>query len=153
MMRIFNAITASADDADVAERLHALEHAGQLDWLFLPPADLSRHRLRAKTSLGEEIAIALPRDVHLYDGAVLRLDTCGALVVRVESESWLRLRPSSAPAGLKLGYHAGNLHWRVGFDGADLLVALERPVETYLDRLADMAADESVEILGPETRT
>ena len=38
-------------------------------------------------------------------------------------------------AALELGYFAGNLHWRVRFEGERLLVALEGPEEDYLSRL------------------
>jgi urease accessory protein len=124
-----------------------------VDWLYLAPADLSRRRLRATTVGGREVAIALPRDARLHDGAVLHLDASGALVVRVDAESWLRVRPTSAEAGLKLGYHAGNLHWRVAFCDGDLLVALEHRVEIYLDRLKDLIAAGSVRILDQETRS
>mgnify|MGYP006140052353 CR=1 FL=1 len=42
-----------------------------------------------------------------------------AVIVRVEPEAWLRLRPADAAAALAVGYHAGNLHWRVRFEGED----------------------------------
>jgi urease accessory protein len=49
---------------------------------------------------------------------------------------------------LELGYHAGNLHWRVRFDGGDLLVALDGPRESYIARLEDLMADGKVEVVG-----
>ena len=44
----------------------------------------------------------------------------------------------------KLGYHAGNLHWRVRFAGEALLVALEAPMDDYLARLAGLIRDRRV---------
>ncbi|TVQ52194.1 MAG: urease accessory protein UreE [Rhodobacteraceae bacterium] len=134
---VFTAILGSRHDPALAEALHRLEHAHAVDELILPRADLARRRLRAVTRAGREVAVALPREQKLSDGAVLALDGAAALVVRVEAERWLRLAPADAAAALALGYHAGNLHWRVRFDGADLMVALEGPDATYLDRLRD----------------
>ena len=55
--------------------------------------------------------------------------------MRVDTERWLRLSPRSIADAVELGYHAGNLHWRVRFAGEALLVALEAPVDDYLARL------------------
>jgi urease accessory protein len=46
--------------------------------------------------------------------------------------------PQSAAAALELGYHAGNLHWRIRFDHDALLVAIEGPVEQYKNRIAPL---------------
>jgi len=63
-----------ASDADVGERLHALSHAGQVEYVILNRADMSRHRLRVVTDRGTECAIALPRSEKLANGAVLLLE-------------------------------------------------------------------------------
>ena len=125
----------------IADRLHDLAHQGRVEEVILDTADLSRRRLRAKTSRGSEIAIALPRDQKLYDGAVLFLDEARAIVVRVPAERWLRLQCRSIPDAIELGYHAGNLHWRVRFEGDALLVALETRPEDYIARLGSLVTD------------
>lgn len=135
MMDIYSTILDKASSPDVAERLHRIDHSGGLDWLVLPRGDLARRKLRARTANGKEIAIALPRTERLSDGAVLRLDADEALVVKVEAEEWLRVRPRDAQAALRLGFHAGNLHWPVRFENDELLIAIEGPRQTYLDRL------------------
>lgn len=140
-MELYTAILGPADGPKFRAALHRLEHAEAVDWLILPRADLPRRRLRATSEGGRSVAIALPREEKLYDGAVLRLDDEAALVVKVEAEDWLRLRPAGAAAALRIGYHAGNLHWRVRFDGTDLMVALEGPEERYRDRLVDLLAE------------
>lgn len=137
-MQIYTDILGPAAMPAIADALHRLEHADAVDWLILPRADLSRRRLRARTSAGQDVAVMLARETPLFDGAVLRLDAKGALVVRVEAEEWLRLRPADPGAALRLGYLCGNLHWRVRFEAAEVLVAVERPLPTYLDRLAGL---------------
>ena len=72
------------------------------------------------------------------------------IVVRVDEQRWLRLAPVAAADALELGYHAGNLHWRVRFEGAHLLVALEGPASAVTARLKPMIDAGRVEILGEE---
>ena len=101
-------------------------------------ADLARRRLLATTRGGEELAIALPRHEKLFDGAVLLIDGERAIVVRAATERWMRLEPRSISDAIELGYHAGNLHWRVRFQGEVLFVAIEGRPEDYTARLSEM---------------
>src|SRR5258707_13660013 len=98
-----------------SKRIHELEHRGAIDLLMVPAADVARRRLRATTREGAEVAIALPRDQQLFDGAVLLIEPDRAIVVRVAEERWLRLQPRAIADAIELGYHAGNLHWRARF--------------------------------------
>lgn len=123
------------------EAVHRLEHRGAVETVSLPRADLARRRLRVCTDRGGDLAIALPREVALVDRAVLVLEPDRAVILRVEAEEWLRLRPRDLSEALSLGYFAGNLHWRARFERQDLLVAVERPLETYLERLRDRLAE------------
>ena len=132
---LFTEILGAASDPDMHERLYRLEHAGGLDSLEIEPADLARRRMRLTSAKGRDCALALPRSQQLFNGAVLALEESWALVVRVTEERWLRVRPRDAAAALELGYHAGNLHWRVRFEAGDLLVALQGPEATYIERL------------------
>jgi urease accessory protein len=134
MLRIEQVLGSRLDPA-LAERIHKLEHRGAVDLLTVAVADVARHRLRATTQGGTDVAIALPRDQRLFDGAVLVLEPDRAIVVRVAQQRWLRLQPRSIADAIELGYHAGNLHWRVRFAGDALLVAMEAPMDDYLARL------------------
>ena len=141
---IIDRILGSRAEHALSEALHVLEHKGLVDALPIDPADIDRRRLRARTQAGTEVAIALPRDAKLYDGAVLLLEPARAIVVRVNAERWLRLTPHSVADAVELGYHAGNLHWRVRFQGDCLLVALQAPVDDYLARLGALVAEHRV---------
>ena len=140
-MRMIQQVLGSRLDAGLAERLHHLDHHGAVDILHVAQADTARRRLRATTQGGEEVALALPRDQSLFDGAVLLLEADRAIVARVGAERWLRLQPATAADALELGYHAGNLHWRVRFSEGALLVALEAPAQDYLVRLGALIAE------------
>jgi urease accessory protein len=137
MLRIEH-VLGSRIDVDLAERLHRLEHQGAVDVVTIPAVDLARRRLLIATHRGEELAIALPRNERLFDGAVLLLEADRAIVVRAATERWLRLEPRAISDAVELGYHVGNLHWRVRFAGEVLLVALEGRPEDYTARLENL---------------
>jgi urease accessory protein len=139
-------VLGSRFDLAFAERIHDLEHCGAVDVVNIPVADLARRRLLITTRGGEELAIALPREQRLFDGAVLLIDNNRAIVVRAATERWLRLEPSSTGDAIELGYHAGNLHWRVRFEGEILFVALEGRPEDYTSRLGDLISTRRVSV-------
>ena len=131
-----NQIVGNSSSDDLAEKLHRLSHDGQLEEIHLSAADTARKRLRVETDKGTDCAIALNRDVQLENGSVLLLEKRRAIVIRMLETKWLRIAPRDAEAALELGYFAGNLHWRVRFDGPVMAVALDGPEEDYLARLS-----------------
>ena len=143
MLRI-DRVLGSRLEPELSEALHRLEHRGAIDVVQVPVADLARRRLLITTQRGEELAIALPRQEKRFDGAVLLLEDHRAIVVRAASERWLRLEPRSISDAVELGYHVGNLHWRVQFGGEVLLVALEGRPEDYTARLENLIASRRV---------
>lgn len=140
MLKITTIVGLATDQA-LHERLHDLVHRDAVETIRLERQDMQRHRLRAETDKGTDCAIALPRDSGLEDGAVLYLDDDRAVVVRAADERWLKLAPRDAAAALELGYHAGNMHWRVRFESGLLAIALEGPEKAYRDRLEAYLAD------------
>jgi urease accessory protein len=153
MLRIDRVLGSRLETA-FSEAIHRLDHRGAVDVVNIPVADLDRRRLLATTRAGEELAIALPRHQKLFDGAVLLIDDARAIVVRAATERWMRLEPRSIGDAIELGYHAGNLHWRVRFEGEALFVALEGRPEDYTARLGEMIAARrvGVSILDEEVR-
>jgi urease accessory protein len=148
-MPTYTKILANLSQAEVAERVHTLSHEGAVEILVLNRDDTLRRRLRGTTDKGTEVTIALSRDEQLSDGSVLRLDPDKAVIVRMSEERWLRLEPRDRDAAIEAGYFAGNLHWRVRFAPGALLVALEGPVEHYLERIAPLTDSGKVLALQP----
>lgn len=128
-------IVADVQEAPVGERIHALAHDHRLETVFLGQEEMARRRLRTSTDHGTECHIALPREQRLFDGAVLLLEDTRAVVVRQEAETWLSLRAADTASALELGYFAGNMHWRVRFDGPVLHIATPGDLEDTLARL------------------
>lgn len=137
-MLIIDSLIGARTDPGLHDRIHDLEHHGAVEVIKIATVDLDRRRLLARTEKGEEVAITLPRDQKLFDGAILLLDERRAIVVRAGEQRWLRLSTHLARDALELGYHAGNLHWRVRFDDDDLLVSLDGPASTYTARIEAM---------------
>lgn len=137
MLRI-HGILAHRGDLRHAGRLHALEHAGAVECLWIPPGDLGRRRFRLPTDRGTDCAFSLGRGEAMADGDLLYLDETRAVILRLGAEAVLRLRPRDADAALKLGWNAGNLHWRVRFGAGTLDVLLDAPVDSYRARIAPL---------------
>jgi urease accessory protein len=137
-MPTYTKVIGTISQADIAERIHDLAHAGGLEILEIDRENTLRRRLRGTTDRGTDVIVALDRSEQLSDGAVLSLDADRVVVVRMTQERWLRLEPRDADAALEAGYFAGNLHWRVRFEPGALLVALEGPAEHYLERLSPL---------------
>lgn len=134
MLRL-HGIIGTAGDATYASLIHELEHKDGIELLFVPPSDAGRKRFRLVTDRGTDCAVSLDRDEDLVDGALLFLDPDRAIIARFgEQEIW-RLRPVDQAAALKLGWNAGNLHWRVRFEGDVLHVLLDGPLHTYRARI------------------
>lgn len=147
-MQVLNNILGFASESPFDVAIHDLGHAGRVEYLTISPDDVSRRRFRLTTDKGTDCAIALARDEHLSDGAVLKLDAENAIVVRLSEREWLGLRARDYAAALELGYFVGNLHWKVRFNGQAIFVALEGPRESYIDRLELLMAEGKVSLAG-----
>jgi urease accessory protein len=147
-----HAIVGHRDDPALAERLHPLAHRDGIEYLDVPAAEAERRRLRWATDRGTDCAISLPREQRLADGAVLLLEPERAIVVRVGEPRRWRLRPATAEAALRLGWHAGHLHWRVRFADGDLVVLLDGDESDYRARLAPLLQAGAVSVVGDHER-
>jgi urease accessory protein len=139
MLRL-NRILGQASDPALFDRLHELQHHGRVERILIGSEDAARHRLRVLTDAGTECAIALPRDQRLANGSILFLEEDRAILVAMREEEVLKLAPADAAAALELGYFAGNMHWAVRFQGAELHILLHGPAEAYLERLDPLLA-------------
>lgn len=141
-------IIGLASEPRIAEALHDLEHRNAVEYLTLSPADTQRHRLRALTDRGTECAIAIARTQHLANGAVLLLERDRAIVVRMREVEWLELEADTVDSALELGYFAGNMHWKVEFEGRRLRIALQGPRESYLERMSHLLQGGHIRVAG-----
>ena len=138
-------IIGTVDDPAYQPMLHALEHAGGIELLFVPPGDVNRKRFRLPTDRGTDCAVSFDRDEDLVDGALLYIDPQRAIIARFGEQQVWRLKPRDQAAALKLGWNAGNLHWRVRFEGGTLAVLLDGPLHTYRARILPLLEEGDVE--------
>jgi urease accessory protein len=143
----FRTVVGDSDDENMRGRLRELEADGAVVYLIVPRSDLGRRRFKAMGSDGAEYGVALSSSEGLHDGSVLTLEATRAVVAKMEDEQTLTLRATSAHGGIQLGWHAGHLHWRVRFDGDDLIVLLDASAEEYLHRIEKQISDGSIEVV------
>jgi urease accessory protein len=137
MLRI-HGIVGHETDVDYQARLHELEHRDGLELLFVPPEEAGRKRFRLLSDRGTDCAISLDRDEELKDGALLYIDEERVIVARFGKQAVWKLRPANEAAALKLGWNAGNLHWRVRFEKGCLHILVDGPLADYRNRIAHL---------------
>lgn len=143
MLRL-HGIIGGVDDPAFRGLVHDLEHANGIELLFVPSSDAGRKRFRLLTDRGTDCAVSLDRDEDLFDGALLYIDPQRAIIARFGEQAIWRLRPADEAAALRLGWNAGNLHWRVRFEDDCLLVLLDGPLHDYRARILPLLDDGSV---------
>ena len=116
---------------------HAAEAAGNLEVVRIARVDAPRRRMRLTTDKGRDVALALPRDTALDDGAVLMAADWLMIIARIDGGPRLRLMPADPASALRLGYFCGNLHWKADFRGGAIEIHMDGPEDTYRARLLD----------------
>ena len=94
--------------------------------------------------------IILGRDQRLAHGAVLLLEPERAVIVRLSEPVWLCVQARDVPAAIELGYLAGNMHWKVRFEGETLSILLEGDGSQYRARLAELLDSGRAAVTAPE---
>jgi urease accessory protein len=147
MLRLYG-VLGHEKDARFHDRLHSLEHRDGVECLFVAPEESGRKRFRLVTDRGTDCAVSLDRGEDLVDGALLFLDDQRAIIARFGAQEVWRLRPRNRADALKLGWNAGNLHWRVRFEEDCLVILLDGPKSDYRGRIAHLLAEGDVEDLS-----
>lgn len=106
----------------------------RLEELWLSSADLTRRIFRKSTQSGREVKVLLPRNSILRPGDVLVADETSAVVIRVEPEWLLAIRPTGFEQQVYVAHQLGNRHIPIQVCDAEILVqylpVLERLCET-----------------------
>lgn len=147
-METLRGAVGSVRNGAVADAVAALDERGRLERIHVSEALAGRRRFRATSDAGRDYGVVLDANVEELDGLVLLLEEDRAVVVVQEEPATLRLRGATPAGALQLGWHAGHLHWRVRFDGAEVEVLLDAPAEDYLDRILALVDDGAVEVVG-----
>lgn len=134
---VLSAVLGQVSEQPWHDRAHAAEAAGVLETVRIARVDAPRRRMRLLTNNDRDVALVLPRDVSLVDGAVLLANDTLMIVAQIDSGPRLRLMPADPASGLRLGYFCGNLHWKADFRDGAIEIHMDGPEETYHARLCD----------------
>jgi urease accessory protein len=136
-------------DEAIAQRLHRLDHHGLVERVYVSEPLIGRRRFRVTGDRGNEYGIVLDGDPADLDGRVVLLTEDRAVVLHRGEPRTLTLRATDLAGAVQLGWHAGHLHWRVRFEGDQLVVLLDAPESDYLDRIEGFLASGAIEVVGP----
>ena len=98
---VLSAVLGRVAEQPWHDRAHASEARGVLETVRIARVDAPRRRMRLVTDRGRDVALALPRDAVLEDGAVLHADERLMIVARIDGGPRLRLTPADAASGLQ----------------------------------------------------
>ncbi len=125
-------------------RSEAARAANKLDTVMVEPRDVEKRRLRAVSSFGVELGIALDSGQNLRNGDVLEYDPDSGemMVVGLSGQRLLVLTIEDGEPdeiverGIRLGHALGNQHWPAVVDGRRVEVPVqidESVVSTVLE--------------------
>ena len=92
--------------------------------ILVPAADAGRRRMRMRSERGSDIALDLPKQSWLFDGAVLHDDGRRVLVVvrPPEPVMVIALANMTPTAVFRIGHALGNRHSPSELDGGEIVV-------------------------------
>jgi urease accessory protein len=92
-------------------------------------------RKRIVTTLGREVALALPTGSLLRPGDVVAVEAAWYLEVEGKPEPVLAVTPKDRNEAIRVAFDVGNRHFPVAISGDDLLVPDDTAMEQLLTRL------------------
>lgn len=93
-----------------------------VDELWLSSADLTRRIFRKKTKFGREMKASLPRGCILRPGDVLAVEDDHVIVVRVDPQWLLTIRPTGFAQQVEVAHQLGNRHIPIQVNENEILV-------------------------------
>lgn len=108
----------------------------EIDELYLQSDDLVRRMFRKVTTSGCEVQVNLPRGSILRSGDVLFVDERSMVVVRVQPEWVLVIRPVSFANIAQVGHQLGNRHLPIQIFESEILVAYHNLLEELFTSLS-----------------
>ncbi|MGB6199882.1 MAG: urease accessory protein UreE [Candidatus Acidiferrales bacterium] len=126
-MLIIVQIASSAARAELARK--------QRDSLILTSEQRRWVRGRFTTTLGREIALALPTGTTLEPGTIAWVESDWYLAIEAAPEPVLAIVPADTRAAVRIAFEVGNRHFPLAMDGDALLVPDDRAMVQLLDRI------------------
>ncbi|MGL5616450.1 MAG: urease accessory protein UreE [Sarcina sp.] len=124
---LFEKILGSINDIENPEKYH-------LEKIYLDSDDLLKRIIRVTSDHNHEHGISLERGQKLKDGDILFNDGHNLVVVKVNSEEVLVIKPVDITEMGKIAHKLGNKHLPSQFEGNEMLVQYDYLVEADLKK-------------------
>jgi urease accessory protein len=121
---LVTAVLGTAGEMDLAGR--------RIERIYLDAESMAKAHQRARTDLGTEVGISLPRGIVLNPGDVLALNEERAIVVEGVEEDVFVIRPRTPLQWALAGFHLGNRHCQPFFQADEVLVAYDHTLDGLL---------------------
>lgn len=115
--------------------LSAAEKEGHIEKVYLENSDLVKRIQRVVSDHGTEIGIRLKKPVDLEYGDILYKDDKNMIIVDVNSEDIIVIKPTSIKMMGEIAHQLGNRHLPAQFEGDEMLVQYDYLVEDLLKSL------------------
>lgn len=111
------------------------EKQKHIEKVYLENSDLVKRIQRVKTDHGNEIGIRLKQPIDLQYGDILYQDETNMIVVDVNSEDLLVIKPRNLKEMGDIAHQLGNRHLPAQFTDTEILVQYDYLVEDLLKQL------------------
>lgn len=111
------------------------EKQNHIEKVYLENSDLVKRIQRVKTDHGNEIGIRLKQPIDLQYGDILYQDETNIIVVDVNSEDLLVIKPRNLKEMGDIAHQLGNRHLPAQFTDTEMLVQYDYLVEDLLKQL------------------
>lgn len=111
------------------------EKGKHIEKVYLENSDLVKRIQRVKTDHGNEIGIRLKQPIDLQYGDILYQDETNMIIVDVNSEDLLVIKPRNLQEMGNIAHQLGNRHLPAQFTETEMLVQYDYLVESLLQDL------------------
>lgn len=111
------------------------EKQKHVEKVYLENSDLVKRIQRVKTDHGNEIGIRLKQPIDLQYGDILYQDDTNMIIVDVNSENLLVIKPRSLKEMGDIAHQLGNRHLPAQFTETEMLIQYDYLVEDLLKEL------------------
>lgn len=111
------------------------EKGKHIEKVYLENSDLVKRIQRVKTDHGNELGIRLKQPIDLQYGDILYKDDTNMIIVDVNSEDLLVIKPRTIQEMGNIAHQLGNRHLPAQFTETEMLVQYDYLVESLLQDL------------------
>ncbi|WP_456277261.1 urease accessory protein UreE [Bacillus sp. AK128] len=112
------------------------KRAPHVERIYMRSDDLVKRIQRVVTDHGNELGIRLKENRELVDGDVLFMDERNMIIISVEADDLIVIKPRSIGEMGDIAHQLGNRHLPAQFEGDEMLVQYDYLVEELLQQLA-----------------